>query len=448
MRRVLNHRLSLIRKGKIPASMPESESQYIDGIIGAIYRRKMSSADIEEYIRNLERKIEKLGIKVDHYNVLSNITIDSKELKKYFKDKLLKYVNTKKLDEYDLDVDIDTIIAEEDIPKHLQDMVYRKCEIDLKTIQYISNQRRGDKFNLSDAKILMISCDWRYANYSYNPDIPQRINEVFLEDRLTNILWIKNPKLGDDIPLELTLSVYKASDSVDFKVFAQFNEYLGKLKERDAESFNLVGDILSNQQVLRELRILSNEENSINISDNQFQNIVKIAIDKNKAEMEVLQEELDEFRSEKEEKNEKLRIVQERLDRLDAKYSTETEISLDLKVKKIVRILTVYPIGIGLLLSAIFRFTLIDSFRYAFTFASANQSIPEFLKLFAFPELIVLILVVFGCLFPQRTKDIARTYCDEDNSIDDIVIFSVTKLFTAIGVTLASGVIPLLGVVF
>ena len=84
--------------------------------------------------------------------------------------------------------------------------------------------------------------------------------------------------------------------------------------------------------------------------------------------MEVLQEELDEFRSEKEEKNEKLRIVQERLDRLDAKYSTETEISLDLKVKKIVRILTVYPIGIGLLLSAIFRFTLIDSFRYAFYF--------------------------------------------------------------------------------
>ena len=222
MRRVLNHRLSLIRKGKIPASMPESESQYIDGIIGAIYRRKMSSADIEEYIRNLERKIEKLGVKVDHYNVLSNITIDSKELKKYFKDKLLKYVNTKKLDEYDLDVDIDTIIAEEDIPKHLQDMVYRKCEIDLKTIQYISNQRRGDKFNLSDAKILMISCDWRYANYSYNPDIPQRINEVFLEDRLTNILWIKNPKLGDDIPLNLlyrytkhlTLSILRSSHSL------------------------------------------------------------------------------------------------------------------------------------------------------------------------------------------------------------------------------------------
>lgn len=314
MRSVLNHRYNLFLNKKIDINLPETETQIIDGIIGAIYRNKFSLSDIEDLIKNIEIKISNLGIKVDHYDVLSNIKYDEKDYKYYYQEKIKKQIKLNKIDEYDTDYDITDLIENKEIPKYVHNFIDSKVQLDLKIRNYIINERsKKDIYTFPDCKYIFVTCDKQLANLCNYLDKQHTIPEIILEDKLTNILWLSNPSRTDDIPLQLTLSIYNSSNYIDYKILTNFHLYLKKFKDKNPADFDLIGDIFSNQLVISRLKNIEIESNTL--SDHDYENIVQLAINANKGKVNILEENLNRIIEEKEvEKVEKERTKQTLID--------------------------------------------------------------------------------------------------------------------------------------
>ncbi len=173
VRRVLAHRYKLFATSRLPASLPEEEARYTDGIIGAYYRRKMTLGELDELIRNLERQIEQMEIGVDHHDVIQNLPVSNEKLEPYFRAKLTKHINSRKLDEYDREYDIEEILEKEEIPPYVRESVMKKATTDFKIVELIRRKRSRDVYRFSDAKTIFLTCDRVLAafnNRSTNPN--------------------------------------------------------------------------------------------------------------------------------------------------------------------------------------------------------------------------------------------------------------------------------------
>jgi hypothetical protein len=290
MRRVLSHRYSLFLNRKLPESISDEEAAYVDGIIGAFYRKKMTLSQMETYIQKLELTIEKLGISVDHHDFFpKKTTLSEAERQIYYDLKVRRHLGSRKLDDYDRDYDVDSLVSIEDLPKYIKDTIIRKAEADLRVLEYIRQQRGGDVYSFSDSKMVFLTCDKILARFNSHPDGTQKIPEAIGEEVFTNVIWLSNPTTVGNVPIDVCLSAYEASSYFDFRVLRRFREYLRKFKERDPEEFELIGDIYSNQIVMSKLKYV---EHIVGESDEETEidNIVREAIEANKKKVSQLEQ--------------------------------------------------------------------------------------------------------------------------------------------------------------
>lgn len=442
MRRVLNHRYKWIFNKKIPEYIPPEEAKYIDGIIGAIYRRKLTIVDIETLIRDLELEIEKLDISVDRQDFLKEIKVDKKELENYSKSKLIKFVKSQKLDEYDIDVNIDEIIEEENIPQHTHDSVYKKCELDLRIIEYIKQQRKKKAYSFSDANFIFLTSDKKFANFNYDELEPQKINEVFLEESLTNILWLKNPEKSDDIPLGMTLSLYKSSKFIDFKIFVKFNEFLKNIKDNRPEEIELIGDIFNNQIVISRLKTIEEQGYNEELTEAEFENILKLATEKNSKKFDLLHTQLDELIENRNDDQLKIRLLEEQRTELNNKSNLNESRLFNKSFEDLKFRYNIVPI---ILIIGIILYNKQDCYD-AFPYILQNYASLDLLYLLnqSVYELIIVYLISFLLVSQKFYDDLLKKKIREEIGIGTLIVEIFLIAIKSIIPLLTIGIIPIL----
>jgi ribosomal protein S25 len=149
MRNSLVGIVQMLSTGAMPASVSEKEAEATDGILGAIYRRKMSLLELERYIAELENTLATLGIGILGGSPLKKIEVPPERYKRYFDVRLRKSLSRITLDSSDYDLDLlkehfagklDDV--NEAISKRLKDNIDAKVNQHLRIIEYIRKMRK------------------------------------------------------------------------------------------------------------------------------------------------------------------------------------------------------------------------------------------------------------------------------------------------------------------
>jgi len=87
------------------------------------------------------------------------------------------------------------------------------------------------------------------------------ICEVIPDHLLTNILWLKNPTVGKDIPMKSVIAIHSRKMFVEKRVWERFIENLNKLKEEGSISDKEIAMLFYNRYI--EKVLLEYEESDI-----------------------------------------------------------------------------------------------------------------------------------------------------------------------------------------
>lgn len=129
---------------------------------------------------------------------------------------------------------------------------------DLAAIEQIKKIRKYERRKIEDATALFLTSDIKLSKFDY-VEMGHRdhgtICEVILDQLLTNILWLKNPNISPDIPLECLIACYSSSMLVQRGIWERFFKIVGEMEKEGkvkAENVSMlfyhhyIEDVLSN----------------------------------------------------------------------------------------------------------------------------------------------------------------------------------------------------------
>jgi len=129
---------------------------------------------------------------------------------------------------------------------------------DLAAIEQIKKIRKHERRKIEDATALFLTSDIKLSKFDY-VEMGHRDNgticEVIVDQLLTNILWLKNPNISPDIPLECLIACYSRSMFVQRGIWERFFKIVGEMEKEGkvkAENVSMlfyhhyIEDVLSN----------------------------------------------------------------------------------------------------------------------------------------------------------------------------------------------------------
>jgi len=181
---------------------------YIPGVrVSSIYSNLKSHGltieDVRELIAKIESKVLELGIKIEPTSIALK---DYKPPKEKYRSKIYQYKRDQNL---------------------------QAQNHDLAAVEKIREIRRSLKREIESSKALFLTSDLKLFKFDFF-EMGHRekatVSEVIPDKLLTNILWLKNPSVVEDIPLKSIIAIHSREMFIDRKIWRRFCETITKLK--------------------------------------------------------------------------------------------------------------------------------------------------------------------------------------------------------------------------
>lgn len=213
---VLNYYLSIYKYNKDNYTALITNPEYIDGVLGAFFRRNLTISQIENFIDTVEEFVYNKGIRTDSIERY-NIKIDENKLNSLIKEKYVE-LGEGKTKEY---------------REH-------KCQNYIKIIEIIKYLRKTHdciSSCLGNSKYIFLTCDLKYYRYCKNRSNSYTFTPVVSQELLANDLLIFNQQDFSRISLQLMSSVYKTSKYIDIHVLDKLKDTIETIsKENPSEA--------------------------------------------------------------------------------------------------------------------------------------------------------------------------------------------------------------------
>jgi len=200
----------------------------VSSIYSSLKRRGLTIEDVREFIAKIESKILELGIKIEPTSIDLK---DYKSPKGEYKNNLSQYKPNQNL---------------------------RSQNHDLAAIEKIREIRRSPKREIESSKALFLTSDLRLSKFDFL-EMGHRqkatVCEVIPDKLLTNILWLKNPTVVEDIPLKSIIAVHSREMFIDRNIWRRFCEKIKKLKEDGGVNDKDVSMLFYNRHIEEVLKI-------------------------------------------------------------------------------------------------------------------------------------------------------------------------------------------------
>ncbi len=175
--------------------------EYINGVLGAYFRRNLTFTQIEDIINSITFKIKEYGINTDNIKRF-RITTDDKEIENLYHEKYYdKHVDSDSDDEY-----------RKQKAKHYQQI-----------INIITFQRKVNRFAnascLANCGYIFLTCDLRL--YNYNKKNSKRAfiyPNIITQEVLANDLLLFEPQDIGKVSIGLMVSLFNASKYIDVHI--------------------------------------------------------------------------------------------------------------------------------------------------------------------------------------------------------------------------------------
>lgn len=192
----------------------------VDSIYSNLKNKGWTSDDCLRFISQIEEKIWKKEIQIELTNIeVKNFTIDDNSYSR-----LSQY----KPDQHPLGA------------KH-----------DIAAINKIKDIRKSSKREIENCTAIFLTSDLKLAKFNFI-ELGHKDNltvcEIISDRLMTNLLWLKNPTLKEDIPLTVFLSLH-SEILIDRIVWVRFYENLKKLKEEGKINGSDISTLLYHHQI-------------------------------------------------------------------------------------------------------------------------------------------------------------------------------------------------------
>lgn len=157
---------------------------------------------------------------------------------------------------------------------------------DLAAIEKIKEIRGSPKRHIEKAKAFFLTSDRILSRVNFlemGHKEKATICEVIPDHLLTNILWLKNPTVGKDIPMKSVIAIHSRNMFIDKRVWERFIENLKRLKEEGNISDKDIAMLFYNHYI--EKALLEYDESDVDkIAPELIFELVKDAVKKIDAE--------------------------------------------------------------------------------------------------------------------------------------------------------------------
>ena len=332
VRKVLVSFYEKIANNDYPEKVSDLEALSMEGVLGAIYRRKMDLYTFSEYIKNIDESIRLLGINIINSSThIDGINYNEDAYYQLLYNKVSKYLSGKitgKIDISDLkndNINIDNRILSNSTLNSFKN----KTKLDMRILKYIEERRHERKYNFADSEIIFLTCDNVLYTFSSNCHSSYRsIPEAVTEEVFTNVLWINRPDKMGDIPLTLTLSIFQSSKYVEFNVLKKFNACVKEFSKKRPEESKYIGDIYANQDLIYKL----SKAGECGDNNEEFFGIIQECVQQNrdyvesmeirhKQEMDDTASKLNQLKEDKEQNQRKIGLINYEFEKLKSESS-------------------------------------------------------------------------------------------------------------------------------
>jgi len=238
--------------------MHSSRLYELDGIEGAFFRRKMSITDAHDFVEDLEKHITNEHINI-HRNGIGSSTHYDEEVKNMIVERKKKKENTSNI---------------KDLSKRekIEHAIEKKSILDAQIIAYINKKRKGKKYKLEKCEHLFLTCDniLHSVNSSMHRHESSSIPECMNEVQLTNSLYMSNPQAGGNASIKLFLSIFNASNYLEYDHLQKFHKDLNGYFESKPDEGQLLGQIFRNQKLFQDIYGQYSASDNDSASDLEF----------------------------------------------------------------------------------------------------------------------------------------------------------------------------------
>lgn len=197
--------------------------EYIDGVLGAYFRRNLTFTQIEDIINSITFKIKEYGINTDNIKRF-RITTDDKEIENLYHEKYYdKHVDSDSDDEY-----------RKQKAKHYQQI-----------INIITFQRKVNRFAnascLANCGYIFLTCDLRL--YNYNKKNSKRAfiyPNIITQEVLANDLLLFEPQDIGKVSIGLMVSLFNTSKYIDVHILDNLSQTVQEIAVTSPEETDYV----------------------------------------------------------------------------------------------------------------------------------------------------------------------------------------------------------------
>lgn len=197
--------------------------EYINGVLGAYFRRNLTFTQIEDIINSITLKIKEYGINTDNIKRF-RITINDKEIENLYHEKYYdKLVDSDSDDEY-----------RKQKAKHYQQI-----------INIISFQRKVNRFEnascLANCGYIFLTCDLRLYNYNKRNSKRAFIYpNIITQEVLANDLLLFEPQDIGKVSIGLMVSLFNASKYIDVHILDNLSQTVQEIAVTSPEETDYV----------------------------------------------------------------------------------------------------------------------------------------------------------------------------------------------------------------
>lgn len=237
----------------------------VNSIFSSLKSQGYTIEDVREFIMKIEDKIWKIGVNIEPTTI---------ELKDYEPSK----------DEY-----------RSKLSQYKQDQNLLAQNHDLAVIEKIREIRGTLKREIENSEAIFLTSDLKLSNYNFKEMAHREkatISEVIPDRLLTNILWLKNPTIIEDIPLKSIIAVHSREMFINRKIWKRFYENVKELKEDGSINNKDISMLFYNHHIEEILKIYDESKideitpnfikEHIDIADNKISEKIKKKLEKQK----------------------------------------------------------------------------------------------------------------------------------------------------------------------
>ena len=195
--------------------------EYINGVLGAYFRRNLTFTQIEDIINSISLKIKEYGISTDNIKRF-RITTDDKEVEKLYREKYY--------DKFDDNED---------------EYRKQKAEHYIQIINIITFQRKVNQFAnascLANCGYIFLTCDLRL--YNYNKKNSKRAfiyPNIITQEVLANDLLLFEPQDIGKVSIGLMVSLFNASKYIDVHILDNLSQAVQEIAVTSPEETDYV----------------------------------------------------------------------------------------------------------------------------------------------------------------------------------------------------------------